>query len=608
MQDDILLCCLPPYKIETPSPALSIIQSFLAKNHVNVKLKYLNIGFDNILCKYFKIDAGKFEEVIIVTLLNFGGFLDSNSILKMKSLLYEHRKKKYLSLLEFENEINKLNKDFKQYFFSEINDNIFKTIKIVGLSAKYNQWITGLIFSKLIKEKYPEIKIVIGGIDSIDKGITLLKYWKYFDFAIWGEGEYPLLKLFYHLSKDYPLKEVPQLIFKSNNVIKTNKIRNIEQHFANYNFPVYDDYFAYIKKFAPNSTKIELPINAVRGCNWNKCKFCVSRKGYKYLERSPINVVEEIKVQLKKYGISRFIFVDNCSFKDTNNLQILCNKLIELNSSYRSNLNIGLTINHTGLSDCLIDKLYLAGINRMQVGFESFSDNLLQLLKKENSICDNILFIKLVMRYNISLHLMILVNIPYESILDIIDSINNLHFFRFYLHNTNFNSHTNPIKIQHGSKYYNELDNEEIKKYRFNYTNYHLPSEISNIDKRKQIFLYHEETKHGEEWFKFINILNDYKKNKYSYKLIKDNGCLYYYEFLNGNEINVIVFDKPIYCDILKIIDKNICTLEFILQEISIKYPEIQKDEVSEVIYDLKSVYLLYHNKEFSQIVSCILL
>ena len=602
---DILLNCLPPYRISFPNPSLSILKKFLGEQNIKVNIKYWNIELNSIYRKYLNFDKAS-DEVLISPITAINLINDKKTFQKNETFLYGFRKDIHLSISQFNNVYNNLIKELKDYILKEFKNQPLQSAKLFGISFKYNQWIPGLVISKILKEIEPDINIVIGGIDDKQTALLILENFDCFDYAIWGEGEYPLLNLYKTIdSKTFDFKNVPQLVYKHQNEYIANSISK-KHFFNNYSFPDYDDYFDSLKinKFKPQ--KIELPINAVRGCSWNKCKFCVSRKGAKFQERTPSSVVEEIKYHFSKYGISNFVFVDNSSYKDLNKLYLLCDKLIELNNSTDKYIKIGMSINNYGINRELADKLCLAGIRRIQVGFESFSDNYLSLMNKENKLADNILFIKNILRYNIMLPLLILSDLPKESIDDIIESIDNLHYFRFYFNDKNFNINFSPLGIHNGSKYYKELSKEQLKLYNINEMVYLLDDVFKDIDKNKLLFMYRKIQTNSIEWNKFYSILKEYKENNYSYKFIKNNDNIHFIEYLNDKEIETIIFDDPLYIKILKLTEDEICTFDSLFNKINSENSEITKDSVLEILNNLKSIYLLYYTDDLSQIVSTI--
>jgi len=65
----------------------------------------------------------------------------------------------------------------------------FSTIDIFGISAKYNQWIPGILLAKAAKKIAPQIKVLVGGFGNAEVAREAMQICPYFDMATWGEGE-----------------------------------------------------------------------------------------------------------------------------------------------------------------------------------------------------------------------------------------------------------------------------------------------------------------------------------------------------------------------------------------------------------------------------------
>ena len=71
----------------------------------------------------------------------------------------------------------------------------FSTIQIFGISAKYMQWIPGILLAESVKKVAPHVQVLVGGFGNANAAQEAMQICQYFDMATWGEGEYPLLQL-----------------------------------------------------------------------------------------------------------------------------------------------------------------------------------------------------------------------------------------------------------------------------------------------------------------------------------------------------------------------------------------------------------------------------
>jgi radical SAM superfamily enzyme YgiQ (UPF0313 family) len=206
--------------------------------------------------------------------------------------------------------------DLKKKIF-DLVDSELKTLDInnvilFGFSAKFYQWIPGMILAKKLRINFPGIKIIIGGLNSQNEAVAVMEICPYFDFGIWGEGEYPLLELLNGLEhKDSNLfKSVPRLVYRADKGLESTTNHSRYADFSDYIFPDYSDSIELSGKVSDPGIS-SLPIEASRGCYWNRCKFCSLNTGYKYRRRLPKSVVSEIDFMFQRYNIKRFRFLDH---------------------------------------------------------------------------------------------------------------------------------------------------------------------------------------------------------------------------------------------------------------------------------------------------------
>ncbi len=176
--------------------------------------------------------------------------------------------------------------------------------------------------AKLIKEVFPNKKIIIGGPHASANAKEILND-KNFDFVVIGEGEITLVNLLNNI--DNPEK-VNGIAFRKKEKIEFTNPADFIHNLDELPFPAYHllnmkKYKEYTKKgFSPrryvSKGAIDITLITSRGCPFN-CIFCAVHKtvGFKWRPRSSKNVVDEIEFLNKEYGIKTFFFEDdNFSF------------------------------------------------------------------------------------------------------------------------------------------------------------------------------------------------------------------------------------------------------------------------------------------------------
>ena len=202
---------------------------------------------------------------------------------------------------------------YKRFISPVIDDILKENYDYIGFSINGDsQFISSIITTKLLKEKGYKGKIGLGG-TSIFKDIKVIKedkslFQKYIDIAILGQGEYAHKEYFEFLNGKRELKDVCNIIYLDNNeniVVNEEKCLSIKD----YCIPCYDDY-DFSEYLRPEPI---LPIRASYGCYWGKCTFCAlyyNDKKYFFI-RKVDDLIEEVKLNIKKYNVNTFCFVDS---------------------------------------------------------------------------------------------------------------------------------------------------------------------------------------------------------------------------------------------------------------------------------------------------------
>lgn len=179
-----------------------------------------------------------------------------------------------------------------------------------------------IYFSQLIKQKYPDIKIVFGGPYTEYFAKPLFEK-KIIDAYIVGEGEEAIINL---------LKgsiESPGI-----NGIAPKQIDNLDgipiPDYSDFNFECYPKTWNDPRVKDPKKLGSEfIYITGSRGCV-RKCEFCdIQNLWPKFRYRSGFSIAEEMKIQNNRFGSSRFLFTDSLLNGSIKVLKDLCQTLIE---------------------------------------------------------------------------------------------------------------------------------------------------------------------------------------------------------------------------------------------------------------------------------------
>lgn len=615
--NQIIMNYMPPALTLTPSPAFSILKGFISQHGYSSRVIYWNRLIYHLVSSALR-DLNPATQMTDMDIQFLTPFLFELSG-KFKDPVVQ---KRILSFLRGTSPRSELKRKFYREIIESMNEEIFHlidselekidagTVLLFGFSSKFYQWIPGILLAEKFKRKFPGVKIVIGGFLDKETARDILFTCSDFDFAVWGEGEYPLLELCNQLREGaIDFESVPRLVYRDRENVKVTKSQSKYLSFQNYVFPDFSDFIG-----MPDTKEIlshcMFPIESSRSCYWGRCKFCSFNMGYKYRRRSPENVVQEIEHLFKEYKITKFRFVDNDIVgKDKARLEEQLDMIIE--SSLKSHVKYSFyaEIIHHDFNSRLIEKLSVAGFNQVQIGYEAITDGLLKKMDKMADFADHILFLKFAIKYGISvIGCNIIRGIVGETEDDVQESAHNLVFLRFFLSGNPGKFCHIPIELrfQGGTRFLKMLDSEERKKCKYSPFGYLLPHSLIGYKRRFNLLGFTWDLENKVEWELFGKANKFYEDTEITYRILKNKGVYYYSEFNKGELINYIVFNEPEYWEVLKVANDGVSSFEKIFGQLKEKFPAVTEKYLVEIIEKLKSHYLIYANTDLTRIISII--
>lgn len=621
MKKKIILNWMPPAMVDLPSPPMSILKQYLVLHGFDVNITYWNLILNKLQTDF--LWTKNFANRDIFGLNLFFNYLsiiekDQSAYNRVKVIL-KTTKPQYLNLDSdfFDNHMHAHADKVKEIIDNTISNMDFSDTLLIGMSVNLYQWICSSIIAKKIKEINPSIPIVIGGIGTKYAAKAYLENFPQFDFALWGEGENSLTLLAKALQENenkYDL--LPNLVYRDNGNVKISPINNktfIDLADTSIR-PDYSDYFQNVKKYLGENYSYSLPIEGSRGCHWNKCHFCYLNMGYKYRVKSINAIINELEFMIQNYSIYKFQFLDNDVIgKNLEWYDQLLDSLITLKDKYPDFTILLAEIITKGINSSIIKKMSLAGYIHVQIGYESASDELLKKMDKKNTFSSNLLFVKFATLYRINIGgANILKNLLEETDEDIQECIDNLHSLRFFLNRQGFVHNHSQLGISHSSRYYKQVHGqEEFKFWEGEHPLSPLLPRNYIIDNDPELFILEGfKCKHNKLWDNFALIETYYLNNKYEYEIIRKNDdTIIYIEYYNKMIINQLEFSElSLDWFILKQSNNSVRSIDDLLclWKTDISHLDEIKGEVVESINQLRKEKLLFHSKDYSEIVSII--
>ncbi len=615
----IILHCLPPSVPDLPSPALSILKGFLTPHGYNVEVIYWNIYLKDLLSyytgEYYNL-IGDFSERDHLDLLPFL-FLISERYgdARSRARIMAYLERVFPRYLLEPGKYSRILDDWKSAFFNRFDSILEKRqmddVLLFGFSSKFYQWLPGIFLAERLKERFPQVKTVLGGFGDKEAARAVLKICPHYDLAIWGEGEYPLLELsnlLVHGKKDF--ESVPRLVFRQGEDLACTGEQSQHFDFKSNILPDYRDYFDQVKEKGQSIDVYALPIESRRGCHWNKCRFCYLNAGYKYRSRSPESIVNEIEAQYKVYDMTNFIFVCNDIVgHDIEIFENLLDRLIDLSGVHRVAFSFFGEVVHHGFNSRIIKKMALAGFNQSQIGYEAITDQLLKKINKKTDFADHLLFLKFAWKSGIEpTEANIMRGIVGETEEDVFQSIQNLPFLRFFMgrNEPRFFHIIRQLKLQGNTDFFRMVAKDDLGAWNYNFLTHMLPGTFIEEEHRFVLFDFTGPLEHQSAWNLFEQVNRFYEETEFTYRILTHQDIHHYYENQEGQLIDYTIFDEPEYWLVLKTANHEVVSFDHIRERVQSAYPHVTRETLTRLIQHLKSSYLLYANEDLSRIVSVI--
>ncbi len=206
------------------------------------------------------------------------------------------------------------------------------------------------------------------------------------DVVIIGEGEIALKELLHLYEKGLePDQNFPGIAYLENGEIVKTPSRNVLKDLDSLPLPAWDlvDIEAYKRVWAQGKYPFSLNIATTRGCPF-KCNWCAKPiYGNRYNSRTPQNVVDEIQLLQKNYGVSRFWMCDDIFGLKPGWVQEFNTALKERNCQiqYKIQSRADLLV-----KDDTIEALSESGLYEAWIGAESGSQKILDAMDKGTTL------------------------------------------------------------------------------------------------------------------------------------------------------------------------------------------------------------------------------
>jgi len=386
---------MPFASVYRPSIGVSLLKSGLQNNGFSSKIHYFNLDFADL------IGLDKYDDISE----KGGGISLIGEIVFANYAFNQKIKKEDLKVL--------LGRFFNQYnnpFFDRIMENMVnvqtyvedfidrsvleilkENPKIVGFTSMFHQNCASISMAKKLKE-YSDIPVVFGGANCEgEMGATLLKRVPWIDYICSGEGDIAFIEFIKSFLNSKSLGKINGIITRQSTEFEVAMSSPV-MRMDDLPFPNFTDYFQTLQRTTLRGRiNPRLVIETSRGCWWGEkshCTFCgLNGSTMTFRSKTTKRALEEFKYLSKTYGVNRFAAVDN--ILDLNYINELFPEF------YRERLDI--SVFYETKSNIKREQLQIlkkGGLDMIQPGIESLSDDVLRLMKKGVSSLQNIQLLK----------------------------------------------------------------------------------------------------------------------------------------------------------------------------------------------------------------------
>ena len=286
---------------------------------------------------------------------------------------------------------------------------------VVGCSSTFQQNNAALAILRLLKEKRPQLVTLMGGANLEGALAEPMENFPWVDYVVSGEGEGCISRL-YELACQYgariPHELLPPEVGCRGRAPGRGKIQEMDE----LAYPDFRECFEGLASYPQLAgVKPSLTLEGSRGCWWGQvkhCTFCgLNGSGMNYRAKSAPRLLAEIRELTSRYDTQFVEMVDNIIAPK--HLKDLLPALAELDLRFFWEVKANLKGSHFEL-------LRQAGVHWVQPGIESFSDHVLELMRKGQRAIQNIFVLKAARENGIRLSWNLLLRHPGERTEDLV--------------------------------------------------------------------------------------------------------------------------------------------------------------------------------------------
>ena len=270
-------------------------------------------------------------------------------------------------------------------------------VDVVGFSCTFETQIpAAVVLARRLKAWNPALKVIFGGAACFEEQADgLAATFSEIDAVCHAEGELVIGPLIRALRDGTPLDEIPGVTHRNaNGEVIHNPPPELFRDMDDLPMPDYDGFYGQLRGSDWGDLETKLVFETSRGCWWGQkswCTFCgLNPTGMGFRSKSPARAYQEIEFLYRRYPAA-LQAADN--ILDMGYFKTLLPELAALPRIEGRPLNLFYEVK-SNLNRDQVGQLAAAGITDLQPGIESFSDDVLTLMRKGATGIAQVQFLK----------------------------------------------------------------------------------------------------------------------------------------------------------------------------------------------------------------------
>lgn len=290
--------------------------------------------------------------------------------------------------------------------------------EIIGISVTTPNMPDVAHLSKLIKNSFSDVMIVVGGPHVTGEPISVLQEVPYVDVVVRGEGENTLLEL----ARGNSLRDIHGITYRKGGDILSNPDRELIANIDSLPLPARHllDMKFYARPSRFTSRNLNLRTTSVftaRGCPY-RCSFCAGPLVFsgKVRFHSSERVIREIEELISKYSVEALYFAEDMFLSSKKRAEELLQLFIEkgINKKVKWIAQAKASI----ITEDLLSLMKKAGCVGVEYGFESGSQRILDIMSKKQRVEESLRAAELTRKARLRFQANIITGYPGETVED----------------------------------------------------------------------------------------------------------------------------------------------------------------------------------------------